>query len=99
VLAEANKVLDEFARNRLKPPKAEPLPRKNGREVTVPCFECGKPAKVNYHVVPGGTHSVPLCESCYAKCSYFTEEDDYTEEDDCLLIKGAKLERPEHGEK
>lgn len=33
------------------------------------CFECGKPADVNHHVVPksrGGTQTVPLCWQCHS---------------------------------
>jgi hypothetical protein len=33
------------------------------------CFECGKPAENNHHVVPksrGGTKTVPLCAACHA---------------------------------
>jgi hypothetical protein len=32
------------------------------------CFECGKQAKENHHVVPearGGTKTVPLCSRCH----------------------------------
>lgn len=32
------------------------------------CFECGKPAHHDHHVVPrsrGGTRTVPLCERCH----------------------------------
>jgi hypothetical protein len=34
------------------------------------CFECGKQAKHEHHVVPktlGGTKTVPLCEECHSK--------------------------------
>ena len=34
------------------------------------CFECGKPAQHDHHVVPksrGGTKIVPLCEDCHGK--------------------------------
>ena len=34
------------------------------------CFECGRPAKHNHHVVPrsfGGTQTVPLCYECHGK--------------------------------
>lgn len=34
------------------------------------CFECGKPAKHEHHVVPktlGGTKTIPLCEECHSK--------------------------------
>ena len=34
------------------------------------CFECGKPAEFNHHVVPviyGGTKTVPLCAACHGK--------------------------------
>lgn len=34
------------------------------------CFECGRPAKHNHHVVPesqGGTRTVPLCVLCHSK--------------------------------
>jgi hypothetical protein len=33
-----------------------------------PCFECGRPARHNHHVVPqalGGTKTVPLCHRCH----------------------------------
>lgn len=33
------------------------------------CFECGKPAQVNHHVIPrvmGGTKTVPLCDKCHS---------------------------------
>lgn len=33
------------------------------------CFECGKPAEYEHHVVPkckGGTKTVPLCSTCHA---------------------------------
>lgn len=33
------------------------------------CFECGKPAKCEHHVVPkslGGTRTVPLCLKCHS---------------------------------
>ena len=36
----------------------------------VACFECGKPAEFNHHVVPqskGGTRTVPLCVQCHGK--------------------------------
>jgi hypothetical protein len=35
-----------------------------------PCFECGKPAAHDHHVVPrilGGTKTVPLCLECHGK--------------------------------
>jgi hypothetical protein len=35
-----------------------------------PCFECGRPAAEDHHVVPeslGGTKTVPLCADCHAK--------------------------------
>ena len=35
-----------------------------------PCFECGKPAEHNHHVIPqskGGTKTVPLCIKCHEK--------------------------------
>ena len=35
-----------------------------------PCFECGKPARHDHHVVPksvGGTKTVPLCLECHGK--------------------------------
>ena len=34
------------------------------------CFECGKPAEFDHHVVPaiyGGTKTVPLCAVCHSK--------------------------------
>ncbi len=34
------------------------------------CFECGKPAQTNHHVVPkskGGTKTIPLCYNCHGK--------------------------------
>jgi hypothetical protein len=34
------------------------------------CFECGKPAQNDHHVVPkvkGGTNTLPLCLGCHAK--------------------------------
>lgn len=34
------------------------------------CFECGKKASYNHHVIPkslGGTKTVPLCSSCHPK--------------------------------
>ena len=34
------------------------------------CFECGKPAEHNHHVVPrvrGGIKTVPLCVLCHEK--------------------------------
>jgi hypothetical protein len=37
---------------------------------TKTCFECGRPAIVDHHVVPeskGGTKTVPLCDLCHAK--------------------------------
>jgi len=33
----------------------------------IACFECGKPAEHDHHVVPvvrGGTRTVPLCSEC-----------------------------------
>jgi Recombinase len=36
----------------------------------VPCFECGRPASEDHHVVPqseGGTKTVPLCAECHAR--------------------------------
>ena len=33
------------------------------------CFECGKPAQHNHHVVPksmGGTATIPLCGECHS---------------------------------
>lgn len=35
----------------------------------IPCFECGKPAAHNHHVIPrvlGGTRTVPLCLECHS---------------------------------
>lgn len=34
----------------------------------IKCFECGKPAKCNHHVIPkclGGKKTVPLCLQCH----------------------------------
>ena len=34
----------------------------------IECFECGKPAKCNHHVIPkslGGKRTVPLCLKCH----------------------------------
>lgn len=39
------------------------------------CFECGKPAEYNHHVVPrsrGGTRTVPLCAACHGKAHDIT---------------------------
>jgi len=37
------------------------------------CFECGKPAEYDHHVVPrtrGGTKTVPLCGKCHSKAHH-----------------------------
>jgi hypothetical protein len=41
--------------------------------MTDPCFECGRPAECDHHVVPqsrGGTKTVPLCGACHAKAHH-----------------------------
>lgn len=38
------------------------------RKMSIACFECGKNAEHNHHVVPkvlGGTKTVPLCTDCH----------------------------------
>lgn len=38
------------------------------RKMSIACFECGKNAEHNHHVVPrvlGGTRTVPLCTDCH----------------------------------
>lgn len=37
------------------------------------CFECGRPAEVDHHVVPrsqGGIRTVPLCSDCHTKAHH-----------------------------
>jgi DNA invertase Pin-like site-specific DNA recombinase len=36
---------------------------------TIPCFECGRPASVQHHVIPRskqGTKTIPLCNECHS---------------------------------
>lgn len=48
------------------------------------CFECGKEATENHHVIPqslGGTKTVPLCGGCHSLVhgGYFKRRDDHIE--------------------
>lgn len=48
------------------------------------CFECGKPATEDHHVIPqslGGTKTVPLCGGCHnlAHGDHHTRRDDHKE--------------------
>jgi hypothetical protein len=52
--------------------------------VSKECFECGKPATEDHHVIPralGGTKTIPLCGGCHSRVhgGYNKRRDDHNE--------------------